>query len=140
MTEIELKAAIRKRDNNSCTLCGMNSAEHFARYGRDLEVHRLIPGSEYTFDGCVTVCRKCHGPLPRSPRGTFCLLFLLVPELLHRAIQLRKLKLPRGTTLSDVVNGVLEGTMPPLTRELGELRGFDHESSEQTQPKAKKKP
>lgn len=69
MTEQEIKAAVRARDGHCCTQCGMTRAQHFARYERDLEVHRLDPGSPYTLEGCILVCRACHGPLPKLRRG-----------------------------------------------------------------------
>lgn len=69
MTELEIKAAVRARDGCCCTLCGMTGADHIRLYGFILDVHRNVPGSEYTIEGCVTVCRACHGPLSRLPRG-----------------------------------------------------------------------
>lgn len=70
MTELEIKAAVRLRDGYRCTLCGMTAAEHVALYGRGLDVHRVVPGSVYNQEGCITVCRPCHGRLPKRPRGT----------------------------------------------------------------------
>ena len=40
--------------------------------GFDIElwdVHRIDPGSAYTVDGCVTLCRVCHGDKPKSRNG-----------------------------------------------------------------------
>lgn len=71
MTELEIKAAVRERDGYRCTDCGMTSDEHYARYGRELEVHRLIPGSPYTIEGSVTRCKPCHGKAHRLIRGVF---------------------------------------------------------------------
>jgi hypothetical protein len=47
----------------------MSNDAHRERYGRQLDVHRTTPGSPYTVDGCVTLCKSCHGPQPRRPRG-----------------------------------------------------------------------
>lgn len=48
----------------------MTNEEHMERYsGRSLDVHRLVPGSDYTPDGCVTLCRKCHASKPKRPAG-----------------------------------------------------------------------
>jgi hypothetical protein len=69
VTELEIKAAVRERDGYRCRDCGMTAAQHVERFGKTLEVHRVVPGSPYTVDGCVTLCRPCHGPKPRSPRG-----------------------------------------------------------------------
>ncbi len=69
MNEVQVKTAVRERDGNRCTKCGMTVAEHKERYGKTVEVHRVVPGSAYAVDGCVTLCRHCHGPEPRRPRG-----------------------------------------------------------------------
>lgn len=66
---IALKRHVRERDGMSCTKCGMSNADHVERYGKSLHVHRVVPGSEYAIDGCVTLCFPCHGPEPKSPRG-----------------------------------------------------------------------
>jgi hypothetical protein len=70
VTDLQIKAAVRARDGHRCTECGMTAAEHRQRYGRTLDVHRLEPGKPYTIDGCLTLCRKCHGPKPRSRYGS----------------------------------------------------------------------
>ncbi len=49
-----------------CTECGMTNRDHKAKHGRQLEVHRIEPGSAYSVSGCVTLCRSCHGPKPKS--------------------------------------------------------------------------
>jgi hypothetical protein len=67
MTEVQVKAAVRRRDGYRCTQCGVTNLTYLAVTGRSLDVHRIVPGSEYTLDGCVTLCRKCHGPKPRRP-------------------------------------------------------------------------
>jgi hypothetical protein len=71
VTTVQLKENVRARDGFRCTECGMTREQHFARYGKDLEVHRLTPGSPYTEAECVTLCKHCHGPKSRSPRGTY---------------------------------------------------------------------
>lgn len=68
MTVLEIKDAVRTRDGYRCTECGLPNGDHIALTGRALEVHRLQPGSPYTVEGCVTLCRSCHGPKPRSAR------------------------------------------------------------------------
>ncbi len=69
MYPIEIKAIVRYRDGFRCTECGMTNDEHIQVHGRSLDVHRLIPGSPYTIEGCVTLCRPCHRTKPRSPKG-----------------------------------------------------------------------
>jgi hypothetical protein len=46
----------------------MTAVQHEAMFGRALEVHRLIPGSVYTVEGCITLCKVCHGPKPKRAR------------------------------------------------------------------------
>lgn len=48
----------------------MTNEQHQAKYGRQLDVHRLAPGSVYSVAGCVTLCKPCHGPEPKLPPGT----------------------------------------------------------------------
>jgi hypothetical protein len=67
MTQLQIKAAVRERDGQRCTECSMTAAEHVACYGKTLHVHRLKPGSEYTVEGCVTLCIPCHGTRAGSP-------------------------------------------------------------------------
>jgi hypothetical protein len=69
LSKVEVKALARHRDGYRCTSCGMSAVEHVRRYGKNLDVHRIVPGSKYSLSGCVTLCRKCHGPQPRRERG-----------------------------------------------------------------------
>lgn len=69
MTELEVKAAVRARDGNRCTECGVTSDENKAAHGCDLDVHRITPRSRYTLEGCVTLCKSCHGPKPKHSSG-----------------------------------------------------------------------
>jgi hypothetical protein len=64
-----VKTAVRERDGFRCTKCGVPNETYRRLCGRQLEVHRKVPGSAYTLDGCVTLCQPCHGPEPRrKPR------------------------------------------------------------------------
>lgn len=67
---VEIKALVRARDDYRCTDCGMSAEEHVRLYRRNLDVHRLVPNSKYTVEGCVTLCKPCHKTKPKSPRGT----------------------------------------------------------------------
>lgn len=69
LPKVDVKAIVRHRDGYACTECGMTAEGNFRRYGRNLDVHRVTPGSLYTVDGCVTVCRSCHGDKPRRRPG-----------------------------------------------------------------------
>lgn len=90
MTQAEIKAAVRERDGMRCTKCGMTNQEHIAKYRDSLDVHRLDPGTKYTVDGCVTVCKPCHGPLPGRKAGageTPCAVRLDLPVEHHCALR-----------------------------------------------------
>jgi hypothetical protein len=67
---LRIKQAVRDRDGGCCTKCGVSSFKYAVEHGRNLDVHRLTPGSAYSLDGCVTLCRQCHAPLPRRRRGS----------------------------------------------------------------------
>lgn len=120
MSVLEIKATVRKRDGYQCTKCNMTRAEHFARYERDLEVHRLTPGSEYTLEGCITVCCSCHGSEPKRPRGS-CrdrLAFHLEQPLLDAVESLVETTRPQPTITSVIVAALEEylaarGAWPP---------------------------
>jgi hypothetical protein len=68
MTPAKVKTAVRARDGK-CVKCGITTEQHREEFGYNMDVHRVVPGSFYTIEGCVTLCRKCHGPEPRTPRG-----------------------------------------------------------------------
>lgn len=87
MSPERVKIAVRERDGQRCTLCGLTGDKHFKRFGRNLEVHRTEPGSRYTLAGCVTVCRPCHWTLPRSPRGSSGIWLCRLPPAHHAALK-----------------------------------------------------
>jgi hypothetical protein len=96
---------VRERDGYRCTECGMTSQEHQERYGKNLEVHRLTPGSPYTADGCVTLCVPCHGPKPKSPRGSCELATVKVrADVLRLA---RCIAYARGLTVRTYLESIL---------------------------------
>ncbi len=70
LSKLEIKALVRHRDNYCCTECGMTAERHIEAFGRNLDVHRVTPGSKYTLSGCVTLCRPCHKAKPKRSRGT----------------------------------------------------------------------
>ncbi len=67
---LQVKAAVRARDGFRCQKCGITNDDHLKLTDRSLDVHRVTPGSEYSAAPgvCVTLCRSCHGPEPKSPR------------------------------------------------------------------------
>ncbi len=69
MTATDIKALVRARDGFRCVQCGMTNDRHRERYGRQLDVHRTEPGSPYSADGCVTLCKGCHAGQPKRRRG-----------------------------------------------------------------------
>ncbi|HVL11504.1 MAG TPA: hypothetical protein VM529_03010 [Gemmata sp.] len=86
----------------------MTAAQHKAKSGRTLEVHRVVPGSLYTLEGCVTLCKACHGPQPRRKRGEPDLangpaLFLRLSKdhvaVLHKFIQAQVVPVTRQAVL-----------------------------------------
>jgi cytochrome c553 len=78
--KFEVKALVRHRDGYRCQECGVTARQHVRKYKKTLDVHRLVPGSRYTIKGCITLCRKCHGPQPKSPNGKGPGLFAMLPE------------------------------------------------------------
>jgi hypothetical protein len=66
MTDLEVKSAVRQRDGHKCRDCGMTSEDHIEKNGRDLDVHRLLPGWDYSLYWCVTLCRSCHAKKAKS--------------------------------------------------------------------------
>jgi hypothetical protein len=60
MNEDDIKTSVRERDGYRCVDCGMGHQLHREQFGRGLQVHRLAPGSPYTIEGCITLCRPCH--------------------------------------------------------------------------------
>jgi hypothetical protein len=66
---VEIKALARHRDGYQCVDCGMTAEDHIERFGRNLDVHRIVPGSAYTLLGVQTLCRTCHEKKPKSARG-----------------------------------------------------------------------
>jgi hypothetical protein len=77
----------------------MTAQQHRAKYGKTLDVHRLEPGSAYAAAGCVTLCRACHGPQPKSPRG---LLSLLTPESRRKLATVKALSQEMGETFDPL--------------------------------------
>lgn len=83
-----VKYHVRERDGHKCVDCGSEPGA-----GDNWPVHRLVPGSPYTLEGCVTVCYKCHArrhmvlrgvdPSARSEPGRKALPLLGVSRPVH---------------------------------------------------------
>jgi hypothetical protein len=116
MTELEIKATVRKRDGYQCRDCGRGVV--LGKYLKKLDVHRLVPGSPYTLDGCITFCRRCHKRRHggRKPKPAVRL-SILISDDLAQSIRLRAFKLSvqlrRKVTVSEIVNGILCGSLAP---------------------------
>ena len=97
MTKKEIKAKVRERDGHKCVDCGRTRSGK-----RKLAVHRLVPGSEYHIEGCVTVCPKCHVERHRlidrdNPRP----LTIKLPFLLEKGSKIRELRARYGQTQKE---------------------------------------
>jgi len=109
---IALKAEVRRRDGFACAECGVPNHEHIAAHGRQLDVHRVAPGSEYSLAPgvCVTLCRRCHSKKPRLPHGSLPKRpgrLIALPEPLAAALE--ELAAEQFTTLTrQVVTACLE--------------------------------
>ena len=59
---LAIKADVRRRDGNRCVVCQIDGQTHEKRYGQILDVHRILPGSDYSikWGSCVTLCAVCH--------------------------------------------------------------------------------
>lgn len=124
----EVKALVRYRDGYRCVDCGMTAREHIAKYGRTLDVHRIVPGGRYTVKGCVSLCRECHGPKPRSQakpytttlpkpnKGDRHAFTMRLPRDLWELI--RQVAESRQSDASTVITGLLLTRRPELRREL----------------------
>jgi transcriptional regulator with XRE-family HTH domain len=57
-----IKDRIRRRDGNRCVICQIDEQTHEKRFRQTLEVHRIVPGSDYSINWgvCVTLCEECH--------------------------------------------------------------------------------
>lgn len=84
----EIKAAVRERDGR-CVDCG--AARSIGKTGT-LEAHRLVPGSEYTLDGCATLCRGCHAARHWKHKRLAAVSLDFLPDLVtpEYLIELRK--------------------------------------------------
>jgi hypothetical protein len=94
MTELEIKSAVRARDGNRCTKCGMTNDQHKEWMGKSLHVHRVVPGSLYTVEGCVPLCIRCHRSEPVLAKGQPDLahggkrpVYAYIPAPLHAALK-----------------------------------------------------
>lgn len=106
MTESQIKALVRKRDGFKCVQCGMTSEESRAVYGKDLDVHRVTPGSPYAVDeSCVTICVRCHGPKPKSPRYSGKYVTAKIDARVYRLI--KAVAAYRGRRASDLLHEII---------------------------------
>lgn len=77
----EVKDAVRERDGYRCTACGKTEEDQRRTSRKNLEVHRLVPGSVYRVDKCVTLCIVCHGRVPKRPSGSIDIEYATISRL-----------------------------------------------------------
>lgn len=122
LSDNRIKHAVRARDGFRCTECGMTAEEHVALHGRNLEVHRIVPGSDYTPEGCVTLCRKCHGPKPRSLRNSVG--FRLPYDLYKKAKFIAVMdEMPVRKYLDTILRATVERDHARVMRRIAEEHG-----------------
>jgi hypothetical protein len=119
MTEADVKDAVRERDGCKCRICGVSNDDHFEHSGRQLDVHRLLPGCEYQPALCVTLCRKCHAAKPRKledaifgdpdETGLFVIFFSLYNDFDRHVIETLRSEGERtGRSFTEVLDQVLK--------------------------------
>ncbi len=59
-TVLKIKETVRVRDGRRCADCGVSEDAHREAFDQKLHVHRRVPKSEYSVDGGVALCLKCH--------------------------------------------------------------------------------
>jgi hypothetical protein len=99
----------------------MTNEQSFARYGRTLDVHRLVPGSKYTLAGSVTLCRLCHARQPKCATNSDPHAGYLLPARVSKELYdvLRAYAREQRRSVSQVVVMLLEealaaeGLWPP---------------------------
>jgi hypothetical protein len=103
----------------------MTNEKHKEQSGRQLDVHRKVPGSRYSVEGCVTLCRRCHTREPkRHPVAVFfdqLIHFLHAIDLAPPTIEAIKEMTPHLNRLSP---GELAETCRILIEESLERRGL----------------
>jgi 5-methylcytosine-specific restriction endonuclease McrA len=112
---IRVKAAVRKRDGHRCVRCGLTNEQSLARTGRQLDVHRTTPGSPYSVRTgvCETLCRTCHGPEPRRPRGTGPAAEYLTTRLpTELVLKMKLVARHRGVKFRDYFHELLGRVLP----------------------------
>jgi hypothetical protein len=118
MTEADIKAAVRERDGFKCRDCGKTNKKSIKGTGRSLQVHRLLPGTEYDEKWCVTLCQQCHARKPRTidqlfflpskETGVLLLGFNLYdPSARNIISSLEHVAKRRGMTCSELMDKVL---------------------------------
>lgn len=108
MSELALKAEVRERDGSKCCDCGMTTEEHFEKYDQKLHVHRNVPGSVYSADGCDTVCKRCHGRRHREINAANrppIKMAIDTEEKIRLAVKLASTK--AGLSPSELINNML---------------------------------
>lgn len=100
----DIKRAVRKRDGNVCTQCGIDGRDYYAVCGRHLDVHRINPGSIYAVDDtCITLCFPCHKQA-HGYDGRFTK-SIKIDSRIHEALQ--AIAQDRGITVPECLDAYL---------------------------------
>ncbi|WP_080508321.1 HNH endonuclease [Haloparvum sedimenti] len=69
------KDSVRERDGNECRRCGIGREDHLDTYGRDLNVHHVVPARKiddpeerHALANLVTLCQSCHPHVEQSAK------------------------------------------------------------------------
>jgi hypothetical protein len=123
MSELEIKAVVRERDGHRCVDCGETQQRFLARYGRALDVHRMIPGSDYSIEACVTLCRLCHRRRHSiGPSVCVDIHGSIVQKV--RVISARR-KISMGKYLSDLLRPLVNRDYSKMAKEISSEEGQD---------------
>jgi hypothetical protein len=123
-----IKSAVRARDGHKCVDCSITAKEYWARSRKRLDVHRLTPGSKYTVEGTVTVCRRCHKrrhAKEKPSKGSRILCTVHDGGLLRAAIRYKAARLSVGNkqvTAPMLVSQILLEALAPEIRGLTKFR------------------
>lgn len=130
----QVKTAVRARDGFACTKCGRSNVEHKATTGRQLEVHRVQPGTPYTVEQCVTLCHSCHTSEPKSPIGSADMAcgeptvrFRLSPEL-HSRVEATAARL--GLSFSSLLRLMIREHLPEYEDRAEAIRRRENKEGE----------
>jgi hypothetical protein len=114
VSDANIKAAARVRDEMKCRDCGKTEKDHQEEYGYTLEVHRVFPGSGYHESLIVSLCHECHRRKPRNLADAYFDSFS-DPESTDVAFVPLNLYLPDDRALWDcILAAAKDAELPPF--------------------------